>query len=728
MTGPDPTPGQPVTTDGPTSDPTPPPADARRALPVGALEPTTDRAGASDFTVHRSIVTPETLRPFVDAGVLRTADVLVAATVTNRAADRDPAVLLGAALAVRAPRLQHVCVDLARIDALLDDRGPDPDQLPDLPALPWPGLDAWRAALAASPLVAVRDPVDVREPDDTDRDAAPLTLAGNRLYLDRLWRDERLVARSLRQRAARISPDVDADRLRADLEALFDGAAPDRQRLAAATAVLRRLTVIAGGPGTGKTTTVARMLALLDDEASAAGRRLPSWALAAPTGKAAARLTESLRAAAGPLAERRGPDDPTVTRLRRAEAGTLHRLLGVTPRSRTRFRHDAAHRLAADIVVIDETSMVSLALIARLLEAVRSDARLVLLGDPEQLASVEAGSVLGDVVGDGDVDDEAVRGNVDETVRIDGDDDAGDLAVDSHAGTERAADAVLVRTVGAEHLHGRRPPHGIDAAIVVLDRVHRFRADSGIAAVAGAIQRGDADATIEALRVARDITWVEPGDRDDDRWLDPVRDDVVAAVVPGVRAARAGDVTTALAGLDEQRILCGPRRGPLGVEDLNETVERWLATATGTALTGRFYPGRRVLITVNDARIGVTNGDVGVVVRGADGRSVVALPGTDDDHPRLFAPSRLPATETVYAMTVHKSQGSQFNHVVVVLPAPGSPLLTRELLYTALTRGQQRATIVAAVDSIRAAVTTRAVRASGLGPALRAGGHDTGGA
>jgi exodeoxyribonuclease V alpha subunit len=643
-----------------------------------------------------------TLEPFVAAGILGSADVHVATALTAAGSDPDPLVLLAAALAVRAPRRQHVCADLSRVQDLVGDREAtapahlDESEQQDVhPDLPWPDTAPWLAALRASPMVAVRDPATTTPPDDAGSSCAPLTLAGHRLYLDRLWRDERLVARELRARAARTVLGLDHDALRDQLRSAFDAPAPDRQLLAAATALTRHLTVVAGGPGTGKTTTVARMLGLLDDQARAIGAPLPGVALAAPTGKAAARLTESLREAAVGLAEQRGDDDHTVARLRDAEATTLHRLLGPRADSRTRFRHDRRAPLPHDVVVVDETSMVSLALIARLLDAVRRDARLVLLGDPEQLASVEAGSVLGDVVGDAVV------------------------APAMHATTH----TVLRDVLDAGHLTGigQRDTPGIDDAIVVLDRVHRFRADSGIAAVATAIQRGDDDAAVAALRAADDIDWLDADPSEQD--LAGLRRAIVAVAGEAMIAARGGDAPRALRGLEDLRVLCAHRRGPAGVARWTQRIEEWLVSDVPQAdLRGRWYGGRPVLITENDPRLHVVNGDVGIVVRLPGGRTAVALPTADHETPRLVAPTRLPATETVHAMTVHKSQGSQFGHVVVVLPDEGSPLLTRELLYTALTRGRERATLVAREGAVRAAVRSRAARASGLGPALRGEG------
>ena len=321
-------------------------------------------------------------------GVLSAADVHVARRLGSLAGTDDDAALLGAALAVRAPRLGHVCVDLATIATTASSEMEEAD--PSGAGLAR-GRSLGGRGLAASPLVG---------PD------RPLRLEGTTLYLDRYWAEECQVARDLLALADPAGPRGRPGRAGRGIGRLFGPpdpapagpsprAPPDLQRLAAASAVLRRVAVIAGGPGTGKTTTVARLLALIDDQAAAQGRRPPLVALAAPTGKAAARLEEAVHEAAGRLAV----DDAERARLLDLRGVTLHRLLGFNPQNRSRFRHHRLNRLAHDVVVVDETSMVSLSLMARLVEAVRPDARLVLVGDPEQLASVEAGAVLGDIVG-----------------------------------------------------------------------------------------------------------------------------------------------------------------------------------------------------------------------------------------------------------------------------------------------------------------------------------------
>src|SRR6201996_4263397 len=324
------------------------------------------------------------LRQFNEAGVVAAADVHVARWLARLGGESDETVLLAVALAVRGPRLGHVHVDLASIR---DTAAVDTEEPVDLSALPWPDVDEWVQRVAASELVAVGEA--------EDGDERPLRLVGTWLYLDRYWAEERGVADELLAMSEAVAPDVTADELAAGVARLFAGDPDRRQAMAAASAVLRRFTVVAGGPGTGKTTTVARVVALLCEQAVRSGGRMPLIALAAPTGKAAARLEEAVHAEAGRI----DVADTIRHQLLALQGSTLHRLLGRRPGSNSRFRHDRNQRLAHDVVIVDETSMVSLSLMARLLEALRPQARLVLVGDPAQLASIEAGAVPGDIVG-----------------------------------------------------------------------------------------------------------------------------------------------------------------------------------------------------------------------------------------------------------------------------------------------------------------------------------------
>ena len=611
------------------------------------------------------------LRAFNEAGVLAAPDVHVASRLGALAGVGDEEVLLGVALAVRGPRLGHTRVDLSTIRSTA---AVDAEEEVDVRALPWPESREWLRSLEASPLVAV---------GDEGRDGAPLRLCGSTLYLDRYWREERRVAADLASFAGDAA-EVDADLLREGIARVFAGDAGSRQALAAATAVLRRLAIVAGGPGTGKTTTVARIAALLCEQAAARGGPLPLIALAAPTGKAAARLQEAVHAEAARLRV----DDAVRGQLAELRASTLHRLLGWSPGTHSRFKHSRENRLPHDVVIVDETSMVALSMMARLVEAVRPSARLVLIGDPAQLASIEAGVVLGDVVGPG---------------------------VDGLRLSAPARDR-LASVVGSPVAAGD-PPEGAAIAdgVVVLDRVHRHGEEIG--AVADAIRRGDADGTLAALSAGSGgrVRWIAADPAEGSAAaLDPVRSAVVGAARETFGAARAGEAARALASMGAFRLLCAHRRGPHGVSAWTERVEGWLADDVDS-LAGRdggWYAGRPLLVTQNDYALRLYNGDTGVVVAVADGDLRAAFERAGDVV--LVRPGRLAAIETVFAMTVHKSQGSQFTTTAVLLPPPASPLLTRELLYTAVTRAREAVMLVGEEASIRAAVERPAARASGL--------------
>jgi len=588
---------------------------------------------------------PGLLREFADAGVLEVADVQVARRLGALAREASEPVLLATAMAVRAVRLGSVCVDLRLLREVTVEGV-------DVAALSWPEPEQLVAGLRRSPLVvgAVRSSLCPLRLVDTDD--------GELLYLDRYFRQEQTLRQVLDDRA-RTTPPYDPALLARGLTDRF-GPAPDRQRIAAALAVHRWTSIVAGGPGTGKTYTVARILQLLREQTP--GLRI---ALAAPTGKAAARLQEQVNA--------QGVDVPAVT---------LHRLLGWRPDSATRFRHDAGNRLPYDVVVVDETSMVSLTMMARLLEAVRPDARLVLVGDPDQLASVDAGAVLADLVARpvAVLPDPAVE-------RL--------LAADLAAGTD-AAEAAL----SAEELLRLR------GGVVRLTRGRRF--GGAVAELAVAVRAGDGDAVLEVLRRGDPaVSFVAPGD------VAALREDVVrsAAVVTG--AAREGDVTGALAGLELHRLLCAHRTGPAGVADWDRQARGWVGDqAAGRYDPGEFFAGQPLLVTANDHEAKVYNGDTGVVVQQPDGSLVAAFARVRE--PVLRHPASLAAVETVYAMTIHRSQGSQYATVSVVLPSEESVLLTRELLYTAITRAEEHVRVLGTEESVRAAVSRRVLRASGL--------------
>lgn len=566
------------------------------------------------------------LRDFNEAGVLEASDVLVAQRLTGLAEESDERVALALAFVVRAVRGGSVCVDLA---TLAEQVG--------AAELPWPEPGEWAAAVAASVLVG-EPPV--------------LHLDGGLLYLDRYWIEECRVAQDVLALAAARRPGTMPDVAR-----LFgDGYA--EQRAAAEVALSRSLTVLTGGPGTGKTTTVARLLALLAEQAELDGRPPLRFALAAPTGKAAARLLEAVQAEVDALAV------ADRDRLPPLAATTLHRLLGSRPDTSSRFRHHRDNRLPHDVIVVDETSMVSLSMMARLLEAVRPESRLLLVGDPDQLASVEAGAVLADLV-------EGLAGVY----------------------------------------HGERSP------IATLITPHRF--GSSIGALAGAIRDGDGERALEVLAEGGEhVEWV-----DTESPAGILRKVLVPHALSLREAAVLGNAEQALRSLEEHRLLCAHRRGPYGVGYWNRQVERWLAEQTDMPLWADWYVGRPVLVTANDYGLGLYNGDTGVAVL-RDGVLRAAMTGGTGL--RQFATTRLADIETMHAMTIHKSQGSQAGEVTVLLPDTESRLLTRELLYTAVTRARRKVRVIGTADQVRAAVARRAQRASGLSRRLQgaAGGAE----
>ncbi len=637
--------------------PSPPPAAAE-----------TDR-----FDSRHALAAGGLLAQFNLGGVLAAADVHVAGRLLYLAEVEDEAVALAVALAVRAPRIGHVHVDLATI---AQTAAVDGDEPIDLTALPWPEATEWPQRLAACPTL-------VTTGEEVSGEPRPLRLLGSRLYLDRYWALERQLAGDLVAKAEHPPAAVDPDVLAGGIGRLFADQLDSRQCQAAACAVLSRLAVVAGGPGTGKTTTVARIVALLDAQAAAAGHRPPLVALCAPTGKAAARLEEAVHAEAQTLAV----EPAERERLLGLRAQTIHRLLGWRPGSHSRFRHDREQRLAHDVVVVDETSMVSLSLMARLLEAIRPDARLVLVGDPGQLASIEAGAVLGDIVGPAT-----------ESLRL---------------SPSRLAELTELtgRLVAAE-----QPPPGAAIAdgIVVLDRVHRY--GDGIGRLATAIRHGDGDAVLELLAdPPPEVSWIDVDIADPDarEALAPVRAAAVESATALVNAAAAGATREALGALGAFRILCAHRRGPQGVATWTSRIEGWLADALpGFSAAEAFYVGRPLLVTENDYELRLFNGDSGVVVR--DGDEHVSAVFERRGALVSYSPARLGSVQTVFAMTIHKSQGSQFDTAAVLLPAVSSPILTRELLYTAVTRARQRVILAGTRETVLRAVERPVARASGL--------------
>lgn len=562
--------------------------------------------------------------------LLSAADIRIALRVSEIAGEESDAVRLALALTIRSVRNGSTCVELGELAGELGAQHAD---------LPWPDPARWHAEVSASPLV--------------DADVPVMRVEGRLIYLDRYFELESDLTRDLIERGERPLPAPDEALLATDLARLFPGEGYAEQRAAGERAAHGWTTVLTGGPGTGKTTALARVLAVLASQATGSGQPPLRVALAAPTGKAAARMKEAVAA----VADADGFTDAERTWLKALTASTMHRLLGYRPDNGTRFRHDRRHRLPHDVVVVDESSMVSLTLMARLVEAVRPDSRLILVGDPDQLASIEAGTVLRD----------------------------------------------LVTGWGS----------GPTSPVSQLRSGHRFGGAIGELAVA--VRDGDADAAIEILRADHDNVHLVKGDH----LAGTIRDLVLPDAQAMVDAARDDRVEDALRLLNGHRLLCAHREGPFGATTWNDQVVRWLDEDAGHTLGRPWFAGRPVLVTENDRGLRLYNGDTAMMVPAGTvpGGTELAVVVAEEER-RRFAPSRLGTVHTAYAMTVHRSQGSQFERVSVLLPDDDSRLLTRELLYTALTRAQTSVTLIGSEDAVRAAIDTRVLRASGLAERL----------
>ncbi|WP_295531879.1 exodeoxyribonuclease V subunit alpha [uncultured Pseudacidovorax sp.] len=680
---------------------------------------------------------------WVQQGWLRELDRSFALFCLQRDPEAGAELLLAAALASHQLGRGHVCLDL---QATLADGRHSLSLPPDTAGTAAVGdgpqrwlqplrLAAWREALAASRLCGRGDPAE---------GATPLVLQGPRLYLRRYWQYEQQVRARIEDRLPP-APVAPAERIRPVLDRLFgpgDGT-PDWQKMACALALRQRFAVITGGPGTGKTTTVVRLLALLQSMAMHGGTpgRPLRIQLAAPTGKAAARLTESIRGALDQLPWEQLPGGADLRSQVPAEARTLHRLLGSRPDTR-RLRHHAGHPLPLDVLVVDEASMVDLEMMAALLDALPPQARLVLLGDKDQLASVEAGAVLGELCSRAD------HGHY----------DAATFAW-LQAATGQAPPAALQDARG----------NPLDQAIAMLRVSRRFHAGSGIGRLATAVNHGDAgtalalfddgltdlrrcrlaaapghlaqDAALRALLLADDgidddaQTAAPAGDRRQPvgpaHWLRRIHEERPDSDAP--RSDWDAWAARLLQASGRFQLLCALRDGPWGVAGLNAAIAELLHAEGWIAATQGWYAGRPVLVTRNDPALGLMNGDVGLTLQlparfdDITGRPVaeagtalrVAFAAADGSGGvRWTLPARLQAVETVFAMTVHKSQGSEFEHTALLLPPTSSPVLTRELVYTGITRARRWFTLAAPAGRgrrvLEAAIGRQVLRASGL--------------
>ena len=574
--------------------------------------------------------------------------------------------LVLAALARKAVSNGHVCLDLKRlVESSLPPgggglgRGGNSDDVGSSPLHPPPGPLPSRAGESIEPLLAELIAELQQSPlVSRDNNLAPLVLEGPRLYLQRYWRYEEELAQEIRTRVAHPAA-VQDDLLESCLSQLFTGMEQDVQQRQACAGIFReRLGLITGGPGTGKTTLVAKYLALLLLYAKASEEPLPRILLLAPTGKAAARLTESLQ-------KKRGEHSllPELFAAMPAQATTIHRALGYRPENPTTFRHNQEHPLPCEVVVVDEASMIDVALMAKLFAAVPPTSRLVLLGDKDQLASVEAGSILGDIC------------------------------------------AAVLDDGGS----GENP---LARCVVRLTESFRFSPHEGIGALASAIHAGKAEEAVSlAQQGSAEVSLLPPlvyGDP-----VHPLAEMVLAGYRPFLEAASP---FAALELFEQFRLLCAHRLGPMGVSSLNRYAEKVLARHRLIEPNTPWYKGRPVLIQANSYPLRLFNGETGILWPGEEGEGLKAFFFSENrEGVRGFSLRQLPAHETAFAMTIHKSQGSEFDRVALVLPGEDSALLSRELLYTGISRARRQVALVGRPQEIEAAVGRRVERASGLG-------------
>lgn len=602
------------------------------------------------------------------AGIMREIDFHFARFISGLCPHDDPDIFMGAALVSNAAGNGDIYLDLA-----LSAGKPLGESLGAESRLRCPELNAWTEKLHASPVVG--SPGELR----------PLILdKKNRLYLYRYWDYEKKLADLILNRAQEHIGAIDESLLRNSLQRLFPEVSDngiDWQKVAALAAILKKFCLISGGPGTGKTFTVANILALLFEQA---GDGRLEILLAAPTGKAAARLSESIRTAKKTLNCRKDIIDAIPS-----ESYTIHRLLKTIPGS-PYFIHNSENRLPADVLVVDEASMIDLALMSKLLEAIPATARLILIGDKDQLASVEAGSVLGDIC-----DRNRVHGFSERFCK----------RLEKITGKEF--------NVGIEHDNLK---NGLQDCIVVLKKSFRFTDSSTIGQLSRSVNRGDVEKVLDVLKTSPiPINWIETQGRKD------LFQALAKKIIQGyAEYLKTTDPQTALERFNRFKILCAVNIGPFGVNAVNMLAEKALSREGLIQPEQDWYMGRPVLITRNDYNLGLFNGDMGLTLPAPDSDNkdlYVYFPGSSGQL-RRFLPQRLPEHATVFAMTVHKSQGSEFDDVLLILPEKDYPVLTRELIYTAITRARQNISIWGIEEVVRAAVLRKIERTSGLRDAL----------
>jgi exodeoxyribonuclease V alpha subunit len=611
------------------------------------------------------------LNTLYNSKLFRDIDLALARLMTRLAPDDPPAVTLAALLVSRAAGEGHVCIDLHQW-AGHELKGSNGSQSP----VRCPEVETWIDQLRSSAMVG-----------GADRYCPLVCDSHGRVYLQRLYRHEQQLAQRLHQRAATADQVLSPDRmeqLRSLLNRYFgppsSDEVPDWQKIAALITLIKRLCIISGAPGTGKTTTVAKLLCVLIALAQETPLRIH---LCAPTGKAAARLGASLSDASQSM------DCPpsVATALATLETSTIHRLLRTQPGGRG-FFFNAKNPLPTDVVVVDEASMVDLVLMDRLVQAVPEKARLIILGDKDQLASVEAGAVFGD------------------------------LCRDAHKRQYSTAMRHTIFALAQISLPsaGENEPSALPMAdcTVVLHKNYRFDQNEGIGALTRSINQGDSGRIKQLFRKDREATvrWEQWRSRSEFHKL------LAAHVLRGYETyLTSREPEEALSHFNHFMMLSAMVKGPFGVEQLNQTTMDLLQKTRRINRTRPWFKGRPVMITRNSYRIGLFNGDIGLTWPNSDGRLRVWFQ-RESGELRAISPQRLPEHQTAFVMTVHKSQGSEFDRALLILPDQDTPVLNRELIYTGCSRARHQLILMAQENTIDQAVSRTVQRTSGLSDAL----------
>lgn len=571
-------------------------------------------------------------------------------------------VLKAAFLATNRYRQGDVCISLKEYanQPLLD--GLETDK-----SLKFPSFETWKDRLIESSFTGMPGAF------------TPLILDSGRLYLQKLWQQEQTLAHQIRQRAQHLNQSVDYEAIARWLNQLFpvnNSSQPDGQKVAATMAALQQLTVISGGPGTGKTTTVVRILTLL---IGAASDQPVEIALAAPTGKAAARLKKSISTQQATL-----PVDPAIIEQIPEQTFTLHRLLGARRQSHS-FKYNEDNPLPYDVVVVDEVSMADQRLIHRLLQALKPETKLILLGDKDQLASVEAGAVLGDICGRAD-----------------------------NRFTPTFCASLQKLNITLDEWHQSKQVQALADNVVLLKQNYRYDADSGIHQLTVAIKNGEAETVVALLE---GVTYREI----DLRRVESFEKFWKMVRSPLEQYFKLIDQQASSKKLFEQlkqfKVLCAHRRGAFSVDAINRGIEKRLRKEGMGREMSEWYSGRPVIIRQNNYSLGLRNGDIGICRRNEQGDWIVVFPSEERSQEaagRTVYPAQLPQYDTAFALTIHQSQGSEFDEVAIVLPDEHTPLLTRELLYTAVSRARETVRVVTSKRIIKAAVENKTSRSSGL--------------